>query len=265
MDAQTRSSMHDRPGRIVAEPVVHSQMPPTRSIQRGISQLVRLLILLPRNAPEASPNAHHGEVVAQPIEFAEEPLIAKMATLSVHVPILAPGGDPRRHAVDQVSRVGFDDDLRDVAFVNEMAAGEHLGKSSQGVDGCAEFSALAGRPRILHLEGLVVVRVDVEEDAASSDGFWTTVVATGAIGGDDDCVAVGGEVVALVTHIAIIAGPQLDQVILPSTVADVMVIASSSHEVLSGDVADVVALVVALAPVVDRIINASGRVLHRGC
>ena len=137
--------MHDRPGRIVTEPVVHSQMLPPGSIERGIGQLVRLLVLLTWNAPEASLNAHHDEVVAQSIEFAEESLVAKMATMSVDVPILTPGGDPRSHPVDQVSRVGFDDDFRDVALVDEMAAGEHFGESSQGVDGCAEFSALAGR------------------------------------------------------------------------------------------------------------------------
>lgn len=149
--------MHDRPGRIVTEPVVHSQMLPPGSIERRIGQLVRLLVLLTWNAPEASLNAHHGEVVAQHTEFAEESLVAKMATMSVDVPIPTPGGVPGSHAIHQVSRVGFDDDLRDVALVNEMAAGEHLGESSQGVDGCAELSALAGWTRILHSEGLVVI------------------------------------------------------------------------------------------------------------
>ena len=111
-----------------------------------------------------------------------------------------------------------------------------------------------------------MVRIDVEEDAASSDGIWTTVVATGAVGGDDDCVAVCSEVVALVTRMAIVARPQVDEVILSSTVADVMVITSGSHEILPGDVADVVTLVVTLAPVIDRIVDASGWVLHRcGC
>ena len=156
-DVQTRTSMHDRPGRIVTEPVVHSQMLPPGSIERGIGQLVRLLILPSRNTPEASSNAHHSEIVAQPIEFAEESLVAKMATMSVDVPILTPGGDPGSHSIHQVSRVGFDDDLRDVALVNEMAAGEHFDESSQGVDGCADLSALAGWTRILHPEGLVVI------------------------------------------------------------------------------------------------------------
>ena len=79
-------------------------------------------------------------------------------------------------------------------------------------------------------------------------------------------MAVCGEVVALVTRRAIVARPQLDEVIFPSTIADVMVITSGSHEVLPGDVTDVVTLVIAMAPVADRIVDASGWVLHRcGC
>ena len=127
---QTKSSMHDRPGRVIAEPVVHSQMLPPSSIQRSIGQLVRLLILFPRNTPEACLDAHHSEVVAQIIESAEESFVAEMVTMRVEVPILTPGGDPRSHAVHQVSRVGFDDDLSDVAFVDELAVGEHFGERS---------------------------------------------------------------------------------------------------------------------------------------
>jgi len=209
-DVQTKLSMDDRPPRVAAEPVVHTQMLPTRSIERSIGQLVRLLILLPWNAPEASSNSHQREVVAQAINLAEESLVLEMVTIRVEVPILTPGGDPRSHTVDQVSRVRFDDDLRNIALVHEMTANEHFGESAQGVDGGAELGALAGWTVAVHFEGFVVVRVDVEEDAAGCNGVGAAVVATGAVGGDDDCVAMGGEFLAVLTCVAIVAGYQID-------------------------------------------------------
>ena len=146
-----------------------------------------------------------------------------------------------------------------------MVVDEHFCESSEGVDGCAEFSALTGRTRIVHLEGLVVVRVDVEEDAASCDGIRATVVATGAVGGNDDCVAVSGGIVALCTIIAVFAGRQMDHVRESRTFAEVMDITFGSHKVLSGNVAYVLTRVVFVAPVVERVVDATGWVLHRCC
>lgn len=257
--------MHNRPPRVIAEPVVHSPILPPRSIKHRISQVIRLLILLSRNPPKTCLNAHHREIVAQSIKFAEESLVLEMVAQRVEVPILTPGDDPRSQAVNQVSRVGLDDDFRDVALVLEVAAEEHFGISSQGVDRCVELSALAGRTAVERFEGFVVVGVDVEEDTAGGDGIGATVVATGAVGSDDDCMAVGAEIKALVTRIAGLTGRQVDQVVEVRAVADVMVITSGSHEVLSRDVADVITLVVAFAPVVDRIVDASEGVLHRCC
>ena len=146
-----------------------------------------------------------------------------------------------------------------------MTAGEHFGESFEGVDGCVEFSALTGRTTIIEFEDLVVVRVDVEENAASSDGAWAAIVATGAVSGDDYCVAMRGEVVAFVTLVPIVAGLQMDQVVESRAVADVVEVTTGSHKVLSGDVAYVVMLVVAIAPVTDRIVDASDGVLHLRC
>ena len=99
-DIQTTSSVHDRSQRVIAKPVLHTQTPPTCLVERSIRQLVCLLIIISRNAPEACPDTHHSEIVAQMIEPAEEPLVLEMVTTRVEVPILTPLDDPRSHAVD---------------------------------------------------------------------------------------------------------------------------------------------------------------------
>jgi hypothetical protein len=97
-----------------------------------------------------------------------------------------------------------------------------------------------------------VVRVDIEEDATSCDGIGATVLATCAVGGNHDCMAMCGEIVALVTRIAVVAGRQVDQIIESRAVAVVMVFTTGSHEVLPGYVAYVVTLIVGVAPVSTR-------------
>jgi hypothetical protein len=71
-----------------------------------------------------------------------------------------------------------------------------------------------------------------------------------------------GGVVVGVTLEAVVAWLQLDLVIELSASVDVAVLAPASHKILPRDVAYVVALVVAKAPVAERIVDASGGVLH---
>ena len=78
--------------------------------------------------------------------------------MSVDVPILTPGGDPRSHPVDQVSRVGLDDDLRETLvfmykilgkdrFLNKYYWFEHNGMPFGGVpnSSTAEYGYANGR------------------------------------------------------------------------------------------------------------------------
>lgn len=114
--------------------------------------------------------------------------------MNVTVPILTPGGDQVSHAVDQGGGVRLDDDLRDEVPPPDIADGDHFCEGVQGVEGCVEFGALTGQALFSDLEGLVVVRVDVEEDTASCDSVWATLVATNPVGGNDDCVTMGVQV-----------------------------------------------------------------------
>lgn len=121
---------------------------------------------------------------------------------------------------------------------------------------------MAGRTAVADQEGLVVDRVDVEEDSAGCSGVGVTVVAAGTVGGDDDGFAMSLATTTLEAPGAVLARDQSDFVVLPRASAHGTAIATSSHEVVSGHIAFVVAPVVGVTPSSVRNIATSDGILH---
>jgi hypothetical protein len=173
------------------EPVVLAESLPVDPVQSRVGQLVGLHVLGAWDAPEACLHANVGEPVADRIELLEEVLVDDWKSACVGVVVVAPLDDVGCHAVDQVRGVGFDDDFREVSL--EVAVGEHVSGCTQSVHGGVQLCALVGWSGVGKLEGLVVVRVHVAEYATGCFGIRSAIVATGAIGGDDDGITVCSE------------------------------------------------------------------------
>jgi hypothetical protein len=228
------------------EPVVLAEGLPVNPVESRIGQLVGLHVLVARDTPEACLDADVGEPVADGIELSEEVLVDDRKPACVGVVVVSPLDDVGYHAVDQVRGVGFDDDLGEVSV--EVAVCEHVSGRTQSVDGGVQLCALVGWSAVGKLEGFVVVRVHVAEDAAGCFSVRVAVVSTGAISGNDDGIAVRS---ALPTRAIFgIQAPSELFLIVRYAVAitDPACITSAKHESLVGDVAFEITRVVTCTP-----------------
>lgn len=248
---------------VATEPVILVQAFPTLRVQDEVGQLVGLCVAFTRDTPEAHLNAKSIDFVAECIESFEEAFVFEVKATGVEVSILTPRSNPCSHSVDHVGRVAFDDDFVDASFMLEIAIGtEHVADLGQSVHGGVELGTLAGRTAIADEEGFVVDRVDVEEDSAGCSGVGVSVVTTRAVGGDNDGFAMSLATTAVQAPGTVLARDQSDFVVLPRASAHGAAIAASSHEVVSGHIAFVIAPVVGVTPSSVRNIATSDRVLH---
>lgn len=139
---------------------------------------------------------------------------------------------------------------------------EHIANLGQSIDGGAELGTLTGRVAIVGQESLVMDRVDVEEDATSCLGVGVAIVATCTINRDDDGFAVSRAIATLKAPHTVLAFRQFDFVVVVRALAHRAAIAASSHEVVFGHVAFVVAPVIRFAPSSVRNVAAIDRILH---
>jgi hypothetical protein len=241
MDVRLRTSL---------KPVVLAESLPINPIESRIGQLVGLHVLVARDTPEACLDADVGEPVADDIELPEEVLVDDRKPACIGVVVVSPLDDVGCHAVDQVRGVGFDDDLGEVSV--EVAVCEHVSGRTQSVDGGVQLCALIGWSGVGKLEGLVVVRVHVAEDAAGCFSVRVAVVSTGAISGDDDGIAVRSAR-PTPTFVGIQAPSELYFVVRYAVViADLACITSAKHESLVGDVALEITQVITCIPNLGR-------------
>ena len=136
-------------------------------------------------------NAKFINLIAEVVKLLNEVLVAKRKTASIQVAVVAPFDDPVGHTVDEIRRIGLDDDLIDATGMLVPAVGENVPEFAEGVDGGGQLGALTGRTdSVVELERLVVCVVGAPVDAASCDGVCTAVISTRTVGGDEDVPSV---------------------------------------------------------------------------
>lgn len=154
----------------------------------GISrQLVGIHIRTAWDLPEACLDTEFVDLVTEAVKLLNEISVAERKAAGIEVAVGAPLNDPVRHTIDEVRRIGLDDDLVDAAGMLVAAVGEDVPEVAESVDGGGQLGALAGwDDSVVELERLVVDVVATPVDSASCYGVCAAVVATRTVGGDDD-------------------------------------------------------------------------------
>lgn len=127
----------------------------------------------------------------QPVQSAKELAVCDRLPRAVLVAVALPLGDPRRHAFDQVLRIGLDDDLLPF-FALSAAFRLQDERVLEGADRRAQFGHLAGwvQVRVQH-KALVAARPLPKVHSCSGSRARPAVVGTRPVDGDDEAAVVG--------------------------------------------------------------------------
>lgn len=134
---------------LALEPLSRSEALPTLVVEQRVGHFVGLLVAITRNVPEAYLQTKPRELVAESVELTEELFVGEVKAAAVTVAVVAPIDDPLGHASHQVSRVAFDDNFIDEAFILQLTVDGHVVDLPQSIDGRLKFGALTGRARVV--------------------------------------------------------------------------------------------------------------------
>jgi len=112
-----------------------SQASQNVSINGASRQLVGVRVRTARNLPETRLDAKFVDLVAEVVKLLNKISVAKRKTTGIHVAVVAPFDNPVSHAVDEICRVGLDDNLVDAAGMFVSTVREDVPELAESVDG----------------------------------------------------------------------------------------------------------------------------------
>ena len=168
-----------------------SETTPEASINGLSRQLISIHVRTAWHLPKACLDAESVNLLTEVVELFDEIPVAERKAAGIEVAVVAPLDDPVCHTVDDVRRIGLDNDLVDGARILVSTIGEDVPELAESMDGGGQLGALTGWTNsVVQLERLVVHVVATPVDATSCDSVCPTVVATRTVGGDDYCATI---------------------------------------------------------------------------